>query len=249
MGVEEGLIDLGFSPRKAKVLAILAEHEPLTVDELVEMTGIPRPHLYTTLRELVVQGLVLKVEGKPTRYTITTDERIFEELVKERVRRLEDVLGQINGLLAGKRIGGTFYFVDGASLKRELERNLGICKVRIWLYVPNFSLLSRKAVNSIEHASGGGVDVRVATSDEVFISSPVEPPGYIRYIEPARPLLLGVLDSRIFFGYIVKMKVKGGFVSSEEEVLREYAALFEHMWVDDYAGTLYRVKARIIKPY
>ncbi len=249
MELEEGLINLGFPPRKAKVLAALIEHKPLSVDELVELTGIPRPHLYTVLRELLIQGLVLKVEGKPSRYTITTDKRVFEELVQSRIQYFKAFLEKVAGKIIDKRIRGTFYFADGTSLKREFERLLETCRVRIWVYVPNFSLLNRRIIKKFDYATGQGLDVRIATSDEVFINSPAGPPSYIRYIEPARPMLLGILDSKTVFSYVVKMRIRGGFVSSEEDVLKDYAIMFEHMWVDDYAETLYRVKARIIKPY
>lgn len=249
MKLEEGLISLGFSPRKAKVLAILMENKPLSVDELVSLTGIPRPHLYTVLKELVNQGFILKVEGKPSRYTVTTDKRVFEELIEDRIRYFKIFLESVINKVTSKRIKGTFYFANGSSLKREFETILKSCRVRIWVYVPSFSLLSRKTVKMFDYAAGQGIDVRVATSDEVFINSPVEPPSYIRYIEPMRPMLLGILDSKVIFSYIIKMRIRGGFISADEDVLKNYAIMFEHIWVDDYAETLYRVKARVIKPY
>ncbi|RLE64261.1 MAG: hypothetical protein DRJ38_05855 [Thermoprotei archaeon] len=249
MELEEGLINLGFSPRKAKVLAVLMGSKPLSVDELVDLTGISRPHLYTILRELIGQGFVLKVESKPSRYTVTTDRRIFEELVEDRIRYFKVFLKNIVSKVASTKIRGTFYFADGFSLKREFERILEACRIRIWVYVPSFSLLNKRAIRMFGHAAGLGIDVRIATSDEVFINSPTGPPSYIRYIEPVRPMLLGILDSNAVFGYMVKMKVVGGFISNEKDVLKDYVIMFEHIWIDDYAETLYRVKARVLKPY
>ncbi|OYT29572.1 MAG: hypothetical protein B6U95_02220 [Thermofilum sp. ex4484_82] len=246
--MEESLSKLGFSPRKAKILSILLKHPPLTVHQLVDLSGIQRPHVYTVLKELINQGFVVKIKSKPHRYTITSDKKIFEELVECKIEEFNSILHNIISLINSKSLRGTVYFSEGASLKREFENGIKLCEARLWFYIPFLDLLGRTEKDIIKIARRG-VDVRIAVSDDYYIRTYVESPSYIRYIEPARPFFIGIIDSNLYFGFIVKSKIEGGFMSNEEDVLKQYSTMFEHIWIDDYAGTLYRVKSRVIEPY
>lgn len=62
------LIDLGFSQYEAQAYVGLLGREPLTGYALSNITGIPQPKVYETLRRLSAKGVVAAMEGEPARF-------------------------------------------------------------------------------------------------------------------------------------------------------------------------------------
>lgn len=62
------LIDLGFSQYEAQAYVGLLGREPLTGYALSNLTGIPQPKVYETLRRLAAKGVVAALPGEPARF-------------------------------------------------------------------------------------------------------------------------------------------------------------------------------------
>jgi sugar-specific transcriptional regulator TrmB len=66
-GAVQRLIELGFSQYEARAYVGLLGREPLTGYALSNVTGIPQPKVYETLRRLTGRGAVAAMEGEPAR--------------------------------------------------------------------------------------------------------------------------------------------------------------------------------------
>ena len=67
-GAVQRLIELGFSQYEAQAYVGLLGREPLTGYALSNVTGIPQPKVYETLRRLAAKGVVAALEGEPARF-------------------------------------------------------------------------------------------------------------------------------------------------------------------------------------
>lgn len=64
----ERLTELGFSQYEARAYVGLLGHEPQTGYGLANITGIPQPKVYETLRRLSAKGVVATLDGEPARF-------------------------------------------------------------------------------------------------------------------------------------------------------------------------------------
>jgi HTH-type transcriptional regulator, sugar sensing transcriptional regulator len=94
------LIDLGFSQYEAQAYVGLIGREPMTGYALSNITGVPQPKVYETLRRLAAKGVVAVTDGEPVRFAaipaaqlLTDLESSFRERLAHAQRDL-DRLGQ-----------------------------------------------------------------------------------------------------------------------------------------------------------
>ena len=74
------LIELGFSQYEAQAYVGLLGHEPLTGYALANITGIPQPKVYETLRRLTTKGVVAAVDGEPARFVAVPVGQLLSDL-------------------------------------------------------------------------------------------------------------------------------------------------------------------------
>src|SRR5216683_2917736 len=67
-GSVERLIELGFSHYEARAYVGLLGQPPITGYALSNVTGIPQPKVYETLRRLARKGAAIPIEGEPVRF-------------------------------------------------------------------------------------------------------------------------------------------------------------------------------------
>lgn len=79
-GAVQRLIELGFSQYEAQAYVGLIGHEPLTGYALANVTGIPQPKVYETLRRLTAKGVVAAVVGEPARFVAVPVGRLLSDL-------------------------------------------------------------------------------------------------------------------------------------------------------------------------
>jgi len=79
-GAVQRLIDLGFSQYEAQAYVGLLGREPLTGYALANVTGIPQPKVYETLRRLTAKGVVAAVEGEPARFVAVPPDQLLAGL-------------------------------------------------------------------------------------------------------------------------------------------------------------------------
>ncbi|MEM3995015.1 MAG: TrmB family transcriptional regulator sugar-binding domain-containing protein [Thermofilum sp.] len=74
------LEDLGLTPYEARVYVALADGSARTASEIVRLTGIPQPRVYSTLESLASRGLVEIILEKPRRYR-AVDPRVAVDIL------------------------------------------------------------------------------------------------------------------------------------------------------------------------
>jgi sugar-specific transcriptional regulator TrmB len=79
-GAVQRLIELGFSQYEAQAYVGLLGREPLTGYALANITGIPQPKVYETLRRLTGKGVVAPVDGEPARFVAVPAGQLLSDL-------------------------------------------------------------------------------------------------------------------------------------------------------------------------
>lgn len=79
-GAVQRLIELGFSQYEAQAYVGLLGHEPLTGYALANVTGIPQPKVYETLRRLTAKGVVAAMDGEPARFVAIPAGQLLADL-------------------------------------------------------------------------------------------------------------------------------------------------------------------------
>jgi sugar-specific transcriptional regulator TrmB len=79
-GAVQRLIELGFSQYGARAYVGLLGREPLTGYVLSNVTGIPQPKVYETLRRLTAKGVVAAVDGEPARFVAVPADQLLTDL-------------------------------------------------------------------------------------------------------------------------------------------------------------------------
>jgi sugar-specific transcriptional regulator TrmB len=79
-GAVQRLIDLGFSQYEAQAYVGLLGREPMTGYALSNVTGIPQPKVYETLRRLAAKGVVAALDGEPARFLAVPADLLLADL-------------------------------------------------------------------------------------------------------------------------------------------------------------------------
>jgi sugar-specific transcriptional regulator TrmB len=85
------LVELGFSQYEARAYVGLLGQEPMTGYALANLTHIPQPKVYETLRRLADKRAVVKIGSDPARFVAVPAEHLLSQLDTEFRRRLADV--------------------------------------------------------------------------------------------------------------------------------------------------------------
>src|SRR5215469_2612062 len=106
----ERLIELGFSPYEARAYVGLLGREPQTGYGLANITGIPQPKVYETLRRLSAKGVVATVGDDPARFVAVPADQLLagiEDSFRARLSSAESELAAAaapDGAVAGYRV-------------------------------------------------------------------------------------------------------------------------------------------------
>ncbi|MEZ0345538.1 MAG: TrmB family transcriptional regulator sugar-binding domain-containing protein [Infirmifilum sp.] len=86
--VYAALLEFGLTPYEARVYLALSDGQPRTASEIVSLTGIPQPRVYSTLESLASKGLVEFILDKPKRYRAVDPRLALESLYEGVTARL-----------------------------------------------------------------------------------------------------------------------------------------------------------------
>jgi sugar-specific transcriptional regulator TrmB len=89
-GSVERLIELGFSHYEARAYVGLLGQPPITGYALSNVTGIPQPKVYETLRRLARKGAAIPIDGEPVRFVALPPAQLLAQLETAFHRRLAD---------------------------------------------------------------------------------------------------------------------------------------------------------------
>ncbi len=85
------LVDLGLTPREARVFLVLAKSGTLTVNALTKVVKLPRQDAYKILNELQRLGIVEKRVSTPTRFVPIPFQDVCHILLRRRSQRTIDL--------------------------------------------------------------------------------------------------------------------------------------------------------------
>ncbi len=89
-GIVDQLVELGFSQYEARAYIGLLGQEPMTGYALANVTQIPQPKVYETLRRLVEKRAVVKIGSDPARFVTVPAEHLLSQLDDDFRRRLAE---------------------------------------------------------------------------------------------------------------------------------------------------------------
>ncbi len=81
--IENEMIDLGFSPREAKVYKILFQKKDFTATEIQKLVNIPRTKVYEVLNKLISKGFCTEKKiGRNKKYEALNPKSSFTNLIE-----------------------------------------------------------------------------------------------------------------------------------------------------------------------
>src|SRR5919197_797180 len=89
-GIVDQLVELGFSQYEARAYLGLLGQEPMTGYALANITQIPQPKVYETLRRLAEKRAVVKIGSDPARFVAVPAEHLLSQLDDDFRRRLAE---------------------------------------------------------------------------------------------------------------------------------------------------------------
>lgn len=91
LGTIDHLVELGFSQYEARAyVGLLEAGEPITGYALSNLTGVPQPKVYETLRRLARKGVAVMLNGEPARFVALPPSQLLAQLDAGFRRRLAD---------------------------------------------------------------------------------------------------------------------------------------------------------------
>jgi sugar-specific transcriptional regulator TrmB len=103
--VVEGLADFGFSQYEARAYIGLVGQSSMTGYALSNLTGIPQPKVYETLRRLEEKRAVVRTGSNPARFVAVPPDQLMSAIGDRYRKRLDDVQGGLNALTPGGQMG------------------------------------------------------------------------------------------------------------------------------------------------
>lgn len=104
--VTERLVQLGFSTYEARTYVGLLGTGTATGYAVANVTGVPQPKVYETLRRLKDRGAVVQITGSPTRWSAVPPDTLLEKLDQEFTGRLDAARTGLAELAAGPATEG-----------------------------------------------------------------------------------------------------------------------------------------------
>ncbi len=95
------LVDLGFSWYEAQAYVGLLGRPAMTGYALSNLTGIPQPKVYETLRRLARKGVAIQVGGDPALFVALPPDRLLTQLEGEFRQRLAEAEAELSRPAAG----------------------------------------------------------------------------------------------------------------------------------------------------
>ena len=95
MGIDDKtlqqLISFGMTEYEAKVYVALTQKGPQKASALAMVSGIPRPHIYSTLKTLQEKGLITAIPKNVAEYQARAPGEALNKLLEERKRSIEEL--------------------------------------------------------------------------------------------------------------------------------------------------------------
>ena len=99
----------GFAEYESKCYLSLFEKEALSVNEITNLTGVPRSSIYGVMKKLLTKGLCVALPGKVTKYVAANPDSLKDNLLEsidESKKIVEDLTSNLETLFNGSRGNG-----------------------------------------------------------------------------------------------------------------------------------------------
>ena len=169
-GAVQRLMELGFSQYEAQAYVGLLGREPLTGYALANVTGIPQPKVYETLRRLTAKGVVAAVEGEPARFVAVPPAQLLAGLEGSFRARLAGAQRELAAVTPAPGTGG--YRVLRAATGWDAIEEQAVAAIdgsRRHLYVSVNCADPRAIAAAIGRADGRGVGCDVLHFGEAIV--------------------------------------------------------------------------------
>jgi sugar-specific transcriptional regulator TrmB len=157
-GAVQRLMELGFSQYEAQAYVGLLGREPLTGYALSNVTGIPQPKVYETLRRLAAKGVVAATEGEPARFVAVPADQLLASLEDSFRARLADAQRELASATQASGTNGYRVLRAFTSWEAIEERAVGVLDdSRRHVYVSVNYPEPQAIAAAIKRADGRGV--------------------------------------------------------------------------------------------
>lgn len=143
------LEEIGLEEREVKVYLALLELDESTVLPIATKAGVKRTYTYDILDALQKKGLVGYVEKNGRRRYVAEDPKKLEQLLKERLQHLHDILPEISSLYNRNAQKPKVRFYEGPEAVRPLYEELAHTKEYASLASPDhfYDLLGKDYID------------------------------------------------------------------------------------------------------
>jgi len=156
----ERLTQLGFSQYEAKTYVGLLVNGEQTGYALSNLTGVPQPKVYETLRRLVERGAVIQLLERPATYSAIPAKQLFTSLEADFKRRLADAQEGLKRLQLGSAEDQRELIWKLNSLENALNRaTSSITSATSTVYLSGTTAILERLKGVVTGASERGVNI------------------------------------------------------------------------------------------
>ncbi len=256
--VVERLVTLGLTPEEARVYVHLCRVGPSKASDVSTPLRLQRTETYRTLQSLVDRGFVNASLGRPTIYEACAPDRLFGELIRDKVAQTRNLLQaqarvvpMLLAIAAEESAAATpnsFKMVQGRKeAYRTMDRMLRDAKSEIALFATHdvdFQIMD--AVGAwdlmLHRAREGSVPVRAILASNLRVDAMLKDLDAsdalsVRHVDAADPVRFLIVDRRELLMFVVHDR--SSRLSSEHDValwtsardfVRTQHVLFELAW-------------------
>jgi HTH-type transcriptional regulator, sugar sensing transcriptional regulator len=169
-GIVGQLTELGFSTYEARAYVGLLGQEPMTGYALANLTGIPQPKVYETLRRLADKLAVVKIGEGPARFVAVPADRLLAQLDTEFRRRLAEARAGLAEAARGSGADELRVLRTPRGWSAIVRHATGLIEgTRRHLYVSSHAAQLAEFADAIAAADGRGVRLDVLSFGAVDI--------------------------------------------------------------------------------
>ena len=174
------LEDCGLEHKDAKIIAILANSEPMKASEIGKAVGITRMDAYNILKRLQQNGYIMSTIDKPMRFTGLPLQTVIEMIILKEENELERIKDHLSHIESGNIKGfpleqnssdvATFSVLkERKNVYAAIERLIRDSENTIWLLLGKWGimhLIKTGALDELNNSINRGIKVNIIANIE-----------------------------------------------------------------------------------
>lgn len=151
--------EVGFTEVEARVYVALAGKPPMTVYQMAQESGVPRPNAYGAIERLVQRQAVQPVGERPARYVAIPPRILFDRIAKATGERCSRLTEQLEHRGAGETAQFVFTVFGRDAVEEKINGMIRGAESRIWFKATD-DILDRH-VRALRAAARRGVPITI----------------------------------------------------------------------------------------